>query len=121
MERLFLSTFKERSTFSDEQLNKTIDVLYELLSFLFIDYFQKNITDSTISPQILEDFSLLPPEIPYKSLTYVYENNYCNVYIADKLCLASLKYLGKQDTLKWLEKEKYILLKQEYPDDSIKQ
>lgn len=112
---------KERSPFSDEQLNKTIDVLYELLSFLFIDYFQKNIIDSTISPQILEDFSLLPPEIRYKSLIYVYENNYRNVYIADKLCLASLKYLGKKDTLKWLEKEKYILQKQEYPDDSFKE
>ncbi|MFJ1628407.1 hypothetical protein [Marinilactibacillus psychrotolerans] len=107
--------------FTDEELDKTIDALFDLYAFLFIDYFHSFPIGKDTEPEILTDFSLLPPVIRFKTLDYLYKENLktCkiinNIYFYDKYCLAIIKYKGKEAAFEWLKKNKKILEEIIYP------
>lgn len=89
---------------SKEQFDEIYDALLNLMAFLFIDYFYKYKFGTNL--EVLYSFSLLPPVLRYKVLTFLYRYDADNVYIVDKLALAILKTYGKKAAFLWLEKNK---------------
>lgn len=84
-----------------EQMN---DSLLDLMAFLFIDYFNKYNFGSR--PEVLYSFSLLPPALRYKVLSFLYDHDSRNKDVIDKLTLAILKAFGKNEVLVWIQENK---------------
>ncbi|WP_197485311.1 MULTISPECIES: hypothetical protein [Sporosarcina] len=91
--------------FTEAELNLEIDHLFDLLAFFFIEYFIKYPMDSNTYPLVLNQFSLLPPIIRYKTLLYHFDKS-PNAIIADRLSLAVLKTFDKEYALAWLDDNK---------------
>jgi hypothetical protein len=89
---------------TEEDVEKTKDALLDLLSYLFIQFFEQY-TFGT-NPKILSAFSLIPPIVRYKTLTYLYEKNPENVYVIDKLSLATFKAKGIDEAISFLNSNK---------------
>lgn len=83
------------------------DSLLDLLASLLINYFSKYKFGSRI--EVMNAFSLLPPIIRQKVLTYLHSKDDKNVAVTDKLALAILKADGKNEALKWVEDRKSTL------------
>lgn len=94
---------------TEEDFNNAVDAVYGMYAYLFVSYLKKyglNGSDRTLSI-----FSLLPPIIRYKSLNYLWENEYQDSVLADKLNLAILKTFGIDKSKEWIN-ENADLLKQ---------
>ncbi len=96
-------------SFSEEDFNKIMDDLFNMLSFLLINYFEKYEFGSR--NDILQSFSLLPPIIRYKILIFLYEKNPNNIMVIDKLVLAMVKAFDVETANEWVEKHKDYLIK----------
>ena len=96
-----LSEIKERKLID---YNKIYEHLLDLISCLFIQFFSKH-TFGT-NQKIVSCFSLLPPIIRYKVLSFLYANDNHNIILIDKLVLVTLKEFGKEKTTQWLEDNK---------------
>lgn len=102
--------------FTDEELSKVINGLFDLYAFLFIDYFLEFPMILLSPAEVMHDFSLLPPIIRYKVLNYLYKKN-PNLQISNRLCLAIIKTYGKSEAYRWLDQEKMVLKSLKYPSD----
>lgn len=102
--------------FTEKELLQVIDGLFDLYAYLFIDYFLEFPMTLLSPPEVLHDFSLLPPIIRYKTLNYLYNEN-PNLQIANKLCLSIIKTYNKDEAYKWLVQERERLQSLEYPDE----
>lgn len=94
---------------SKDNFDQMNDSVLDLMAFLFIDYFNKYKFGSR--PEILYSFSLLPPILRYKVLSFLYKNDSCNKSIIDKLTLAILKTFGKTEAITWVQENKIGLQK----------
>lgn len=94
---------------SKEEVNDTINRLFELYASLLIDYFEKYQFGS--NPHIVYSFSMLPPIIRYITLNYLYDKYPDNLIIIDKLSLILLKALNREAAINWLETHKDVLEK----------
>ena len=92
---------KVRSQITQDDYNKIYEHLLDLISCLFIQFFSKH-TFGT-NQKIVSCFSLLPPIIRYKVLSFLYANDNHNIILIDKLVLVTLKEFGKEKTTQWLE------------------
>ncbi len=102
------NTHTEKTTLpTDDELSSVINALYDLLAYLFIDYFEKYRfgTDSNV----MAVFSILPPDLRLKILSHLYENDKNNISIIDKYVLAILKSNSEEAALKWIDERKESL------------
>ena len=87
---------------SEKMIEKGKNALNDMYAFLFIRYFQKYEFGS--NERVERVFSLLPPVIRFKCLSYLYENGgKNNREIIMKLILACLKSSNEKKAKKWLE------------------
>ncbi|WEG72434.1 hypothetical protein [Vagococcus intermedius] len=94
--------------FTDNEFEKSVDSLFNMYAYLLITYFEEY--EFGYNNPVISAFSILPPVIRFKVLTYLNENNYKdNVYVIDKLVLSILKTKTKQDAIIWIEDRKMIL------------
>ena len=89
---------------TDADVKRAVDALFDLYAYLLIAFFEKYAFGT--NPSIMTKFSLLPPIIRYKVLTYLYDKHPDNVDVIDKLALAILKSKNKEDALSWVESNK---------------
>ena len=102
------NTHTEKTTLpTDDELSSVINALYDLLAYLFIDYFEKYRfgTDSNV----MAVFSILSPDLRLKILSHLYENDKNNISIIDKYVLAILKSNSEEAALKWIDERKESL------------
>ncbi len=95
-------------SFKSEDFDKVIDALFDMLSFLLIDYFEKY--EFGTRTDVLSSFSLLPPIIRYKVLMFLYKKHPDNISVIDKLVLAIVKAFSADEATKWVEREKEALV-----------
>ncbi|MBP1048413.1 hypothetical protein I6N96_19205 [Enterococcus sp. BWM-S5] len=94
--------------FSDETLEIVINNLFNLYSYLLIEYFEKYAFGR--NAMVMSSFSILPPSIRYIVLNYLYEKDPMNLQVIDKLTLAILKAKGKSEAIEWIEERKLTLI-----------
>ena len=97
-----------RGEVTSKEFDIAIDGLFDLLSYLFISYFEKYKFGTNGS--VMFSFSILPPIIRYKVLIFLYEKYPENISIIDKLILATLKAFDVETVTKWIEENKESLL-----------
>lgn len=96
---------------TSEDFEIIVDSLFDMLSLLLINYFEKYEFGSR--NDVLHSFSLLPPIIRYKVLDFLHKKYSSNISIIDKLVLAIMKAFSVEEATKWVEKEKNILIQME--------
>lgn len=89
---------------TENDFDAVMEALLQLLSYLLILYFDKYGFGSR--PDIMCEFSLLPPIIRYKVLSFLYEIQPDNIAVIDKLALAIRKAFDQNTAEQWLEKER---------------
>jgi hypothetical protein len=89
---------------TNEDVEECVDALFDLCVYLLIVFFEKY--EFGTNPKIMTSFSILPPIIRYKVLTYLFDKNQSNVFVIDKLALATLKAKNKKEVLEWVELNK---------------
>lgn len=99
---------KIRAQITKEDYDKIHDHLLDLMSCLFIQFFSKH-TFGT-NDKIVKCFSLLPPIVRYKVLSFLYSNESPNTILIDKLVLVTLKEFGVSKANKWIEDQKSNLI-----------
>ena len=100
---------KVREQITQDDYNKIHDHLLDLISCLFIQFFSKHSFGT--NQKIVKCFSLLPPIIRYKVLTFLYANDSNNMIVIDKLVLVTLKEFGPETATQWVEDNKSNLVK----------
>ncbi len=92
---------------TNEELNSVINALYDLLAYLFIDYFGKYRFGS--DKYVMNSFSILPPNLRFNVLCHLYENDKNNISIIDKYVIIILKNKSEEEALNWINKRKKAL------------
>lgn len=95
---------KDRTPITSEELKKALDGLFDMLSFLLISYFEKYPFGS--NPDVASCFSLLPPIIRYKVLSFLNAKYPDNIMIIDRLTLAMMKAFSEDEAFTWIEERK---------------
>lgn len=122
-----------KKSIEDSDCESALNSLNFVISYLFINYFNKYKFGSRNEP--LSIISLLPPFIRVTILENLYKEDRSNIAVIDKLFLAVLKSEGEETALNWLENEKGYLSnlkcvseetldiyrKQGYPEECIGQ
>lgn len=102
--------------FTDEDILILEDAILDLYAFIFIKFFSNYTIGLYFSPNILSEFSLLPPIIRYKTWNYLFKKNPNNIQVVNKLCLSIIKAFDKETAYKWLEENKSVIMDISYPD-----
>lgn len=109
---------KYRGEVTEDEFNNATDGLFDLLSYLFIKYFEKY--EFGTNKNIMSVFSILPPIIRYKVLAFLYEKHPNNIDVIDKYVLAMLKAFDAETATSWVEANKEKLSKMPiYSDNAI--
>ena len=95
---------KVRAKITQDDYNKIHEHLLDLISCLFIQFFANHPFGT--NPKITSCFSLLPPVIRYKVLSFLYSTDNNNVLLIDKLVLVTLKTYGPEKAKQWIENNK---------------
>lgn len=90
-----------------DDFENIVDSLFDMLSFLLINYFEKYEFGSRI--EVMRSFSLLPPIIRYKVLDFLSKKHSNNIHIIDRLVLAIMKAFNVNEANKWIEERKSSL------------
>lgn len=86
-----------------------VDGLFDMLAYLLINYFEKYEFGSR--NDVLYSFSMLPPIIRYKVLSFLYKKYSDNISVIDKLVLATVEAFSVDEATEWVEREKSTLIK----------
>ncbi|WP_107875010.1 DUF4145 domain-containing protein [Neisseria weaveri] len=97
-----------KESIEDSDCESALNSLNFVISYLFINYFNKYKFGSRNEP--LSIISLLPPFIRVTILENIYKEDRSNIAVIDKLFLATLKSEGEEAALNWLENEKNYLI-----------
>lgn len=101
-----------------DEFDAATDGLFDLLAYLFINYFEKY--EFGTNGNIMFVFSILPPIIRYKVLACLHEKHPNNIAIIDKFVLAMLKACNAETAANWVEENKEDLSKMSgYSDNFI--
>lgn len=92
---------------TEEEFETIMDSLFDMLAFLLINYFE--VYEFGSRNDVLSSFSMLPPIIRYKVLSFLYEKNPDNVVAIDKLVLAILKAFDADEANAWIEEREWEL------------
>ena len=93
---------------TSEDFENIVDSLFDMLSYLLINYFEKYEFGSR--NDVMFSFSLLPPIIRYKVLSFLNKKYPDNVSVIDKFVLATMKAISVDEATKWVEEHKEILI-----------
>lgn len=93
---------------TSEDFENIVDSLFDMLSYLLINYFEKYEFGSR--NDVMSSFSLLPPIIRYKVLSFLYKKYPDNISVIDKFVLATMKAISVDEATKWVEEHKEILV-----------
>lgn len=108
---------QKRDVVTEDEYNRVVDSLFNMLSVLLINYFDKYKFGS--NEEVMLSFSLLPPIIRYKVLSYLYKKDSENIFVIDKLVLSIMKAYDIDIAKKWIEKEKEnLILKKAITDNA---
>lgn len=102
---------------TSEDFDNIVDNLFDMLSYLLINYFEKYEFGSR--SDVLFSFSLLPPIIRYKVLAFLYKKYPNNIVIIDKLVLAMLKAVSVDKATEWVESKKDSLIQIETMPEKV--
>lgn len=100
---------QKTSSPTNEEFLEVKENLLELISFLFVQYFEKHPFNS--NPAIKRHFSLLPPNIRERALRILYDKTPLDITVIDKLSLAILKNKNIEAANEWIESNKNNLEK----------
>ncbi|MDG2632723.1 hypothetical protein [Vibrio parahaemolyticus] len=92
---------QETGSISDKEVEDCIDALFKMYASLLIMYFKKNKFGT--NNEVMAAFSILPPIIRYLVLNEIYQNEYQNLSVIDKLSLVLLKAFDKDKAVSWVE------------------
>lgn len=98
---------QEVAEITEDDLKEVIDNLFNLYSYLLIDFFEKY--SFGLNLDIVSSFSILPPIIRYKILKYLNDRYPENMLVLDKLSLSRLKAFDRETAINWIEKRKELL------------
>ncbi|MEB6666364.1 hypothetical protein MXM33_04895 [Acinetobacter vivianii] len=87
-----------KATNSDYAL--ALDHVMNVIALFFIIHFKNN--QFGFKSHDMESFSILPPEVRYKTLDYLYKTDRNNLLILHKLCLVMLKFKGYSYAINWV-------------------
>lgn len=104
--------------FSDEEIMSVEDAILDLYALIFIKFFLDIQVSIYSTPQVLREFSILPPIIRYKTWSFLYEKDKNNIQVVDRLCLSIIKLYNKPTAYKWLEDNRETIKKIPYPTKS---
>ena len=104
--------------FSDEEIAIVEDAILDLYALIFIKYFLDIQVSIYSTPQVLHEFSILPPIIRYKTWIFLYEKDKNNIQVVDKLCLSIIKLYNKPTAYKWLKDNHEAIKNIPYPTKS---
>ena len=104
--------------FSDAEVEYVQDAIFDLYALIFIKYFLDIQVSIYSAPQILREFSILPPIIRYKTWKFLYEKDKNNIQVVDRLCLSIIKLFDKPTAYKWLEDNRIAIKNIPYPTKS---
>ena len=102
--------------FTDTDILMLEDAILDLYSFIFVKFFSECNIDLYFSPNILSEFSLLPPIIRYKTWNYLFEKDANNIQVVNKLCLSIIKAFDKETAYEWLNKNESVIRAIPYPN-----
>lgn len=102
---------------TSEDFEHIVDNLFDMLSYLLINYFEKYEFGSR--SDVLFSFSLLPPIIRYKVLAFLYKKHPNNIVVIDKLVLAMLKAVSVDKATEWVESKKDSLIQIETMPEKV--
>lgn len=108
-----------RKVATEEEFNNVVNSLFDLYAYLFYDFFKRHRFGT--NSKILTAFSLLPPVIRYITLTKLFEIDNSNIYVIDKLAIATLKAKSKDEAIKWIESHEKDFSKLSSWDENAKQ
>lgn len=89
------------ASMTEEEFETIMDSLFDMLAFLLINYFE--VYEFGSRNDVMYSFSMLPPIIRYKALSFLYEKDPDNVAVIDKLVLAILKAFDADGANAWIE------------------
>ncbi len=101
--------------FSSEEVEGVEDALLDLYALIFIRYFLDIKISLYSPPEVLYEFSLLPPIIRYKTWSYLFERDKHNIQVVNKLCLSIIKTFNKETAYKWLNENSEEIKAIPYP------
>lgn len=108
---------EQTNKFADSEVQIVEEEIFELISMIFIQFFIDIKVDIYTEPEILFVFSLLPPNIRYKTWHYLYKKDSNNIQVVDKLCLSIIKANSKEDAIDWLKSNKTTIMAIPYPSN----
>lgn len=91
------------ASMTEEEFETIMDSLFDMLAFLLINYFE--VYEFGSRNDVMYSFSMLPPIIRYKVLSFLYEKDPDNVAVIDKLVLAILKAFDADGANAWIEEK----------------
>lgn len=109
---------------TENDFERIMDSLFDMLAFLLIEYFEKYEFGSR--SDVMRVFSILPPIIRYKVLKFLYKKYPNNIHIIDRLAMAIVKAYSIEEANSWVEQEKNRLVKlnsmsETFKNDIVKQ
>lgn len=102
-----------------DELSIAEDSIWDLFSYLFVQYFLKYGLNLKTDKNILTLFSVLPPEIRYRTLKKIIDIiGYDNIQLLDKFLLSIVKARGIDEARFWLYNNSKFLQNVIYPSES---
>lgn len=102
-----------------DELIMAEDSIWELFSYLFVQYFLKYDLNLKSDKNVLSFFSLLPPEIRYRTLKKLVEvKGFDNIQLLDKFLLSIVKTKGIDEARFWLNSNREKIQNMDYPSEA---
>ncbi|MBF7094990.1 hypothetical protein IYQ92_07025 [Streptococcus sp. HF-1907] len=102
-----------------DELIMAEDSIWELFSYLFVQYFLKYNLNLKSDKNVLSFFSLLPPEIRYRTLKKLVEvEGFDNIQLLDKFLLSIVKTKGIDEARFWLNSNREKIQNMDYPSEA---
>lgn len=102
-----------------DELIMAEDSIWELFSYLFVQYFLKYNLNLKSDKNVLSFFSLLPPEIRYRTLKKLVEvKGFDNIQLLDKFLLSIVKTKGIDEARFWLNSNREKIQNMDYPSEA---
>lgn len=108
-----------KSSADIDELTRAEDSIWDLFSYLFVQYFLKYDLNLKSDKIVLSYFSLLPPEIRYRTLRKLISiNGFDNIQLLDKFLLSIVKAKGIDEAKFWLYDNREKLQNMNYPSET---
>lgn len=102
-----------------EEWIKAENLIWDLFSYLFVQYFLKYNLSLKSDKNVLSMFSQLPTDIRFRTLQKLFEiKGYDNIQLIDKYLLAMVKSKGWEEAYFWLISHRKEIQSMSYPSEN---